>query len=51
MAVVEGLAGVWGSGAAVVDASVFPPLSLGHPQSTVYTLVEKIVAAMVAGRT
>jgi choline dehydrogenase len=33
----------------VVDASAFPFLPPGHPQSTVYALAEKIAAEIAAG--
>ncbi|KAM7188938.1 putative GMC oxidoreductase [Naviculisporaceae sp. PSN 640] len=43
MAVVDSRARVFGvSGVRVVDASAFPILPPGHPQSTVYMLAEKI---------
>ena len=43
MAVVDGRGRVLGtSGLRVVDASVFPILPPGHPQSTIYALAEKI---------
>ncbi|KAJ5765846.1 Dehydrogenase patE [Penicillium odoratum] len=49
MAVVDSRARVFGvSGLRVVDASAFPFLPPGHPQSTVYMLAEKI-AADIAG--
>jgi len=48
-AVVDNLARVFGiQGLRVVDASAFPLLPPGHPQSTVYALAEKIAAEMVA---
>ena len=43
MAVVDTQARVFGvQGLRVVDASAFPFLPPGHPQSTVYMLAEKI---------
>jgi choline dehydrogenase len=43
MAVVDSKAHVFGvMGLRVVDASAFPLLVPGHPQSTIYALAEKI---------
>lgn len=43
MAVVDSHARVYGvQGLRVVDASAFPFLPPGHPQSTVYALAEKV---------
>lgn len=43
MAVVDSHARVYGvTGLRVVDASAFPFLPPGHPQSSVYALAEKI---------
>ncbi|KAJ5592013.1 Dehydrogenase patE [Penicillium hispanicum] len=48
MAVVDNKARVFGvSGLRVVDASAFPILPPGHPQSTVYMLAEKIAAGII----
>ncbi|KAJ5604826.1 hypothetical protein N7510_009980 [Penicillium lagena] len=48
MAVVDSQARVYGvQGLRVVDASAFPLLPPGHPQSTVYMLAEKISAAII----
>ncbi|KAJ6097566.1 hypothetical protein N7499_001940 [Penicillium canescens] len=48
MAVVDSQARVYGvQGLRVVDASAFPFLPPGHPQSTVYMLAEKIAAAII----
>lgn len=45
MAVLDSQARVYGTqNLRVVDASSFPFLPLGHPQSTVYALAEKIAA-------
>ncbi|KAJ6113793.1 hypothetical protein N7523_007110 [Penicillium sp. IBT 18751x] len=50
MAVVDSQARVYGvQGLRVVDASAFPFLPPGHPQSTVYMLAEKISAAIIKG--
>lgn len=50
MAVVDNRARVFGvKGLRVVDASTFPILPPGHPQSTVYALAEKIAAHILAG--
>ncbi|CAL5867166.1 uncharacterized protein PFLUO_LOCUS1378 [Penicillium psychrofluorescens] len=49
MAVVDSHARVFGvQGLRVVDASAFPILPPGHPQSTVYMLAEKIAADIAA---
>lgn len=51
MAVVDNEARVFGvQGLRVVDASVFPILPPGHPQSTVYAVAEKIAELIVRGR-
>ncbi|CDM35856.1 CAZyme family AA3 [Penicillium roqueforti] len=48
MAVVDSQARVYGvDGLRVVDASIFPFLPPGHPQSTVYMLAEKIAAEII----
>ncbi|KAI8185543.1 Dehydrogenase patE [Colletotrichum sp. SAR 10_65] len=48
MAVIDNEAKVFGvQGLRVVDASSFPILPPGHPQSTVYALAEKIAAEVV----
>ncbi|KAE8354563.1 hypothetical protein BDV28DRAFT_147020 [Aspergillus coremiiformis] len=50
MAVVDNEARVYGvEGVRVVDASAFPFLPPGHPQSTVYMLAEKISDAILDG--
>jgi choline dehydrogenase len=50
-AVVDSNAKVFGvKGLRVVDASIFPFLPPGHPQSTVYMLAEKIAADILSGR-
>ncbi|PYH78829.1 alcohol oxidase [Aspergillus uvarum CBS 121591] len=50
MAVVDNRARVFGvSGLRVVDASAFPLLPPGHPQSVVYMLAEKIAADIISG--
>ncbi|KAJ5576130.1 hypothetical protein N7535_003056 [Penicillium sp. DV-2018c] len=50
MAVVDPQARVYGvDGLRVVDASAFPFLPPGHPQSTVYMLAEKIAEDIVQG--
>ncbi|KAJ5898499.1 hypothetical protein N7504_008787, partial [Penicillium tannophilum] len=50
MAVVDSQARVFGvNGLRVVDASAFPFLPPGHPQSTVYMLAEKISEAIING--
>ncbi|QSZ37525.1 hypothetical protein DSL72_008623 [Monilinia vaccinii-corymbosi] len=50
MAVVDSKARVFGvRGLRVVDASAFPLLPPGHPQSTVYALAEKIAADIRGG--
>ena len=52
MAVIDNLARVFGvQRLRVVDASSFPILPPGHPQSTIYALAEKIADAIVEGRT
>ncbi|CAJ2505357.1 Uu.00g127510.m01.CDS01 [Anthostomella pinea] len=49
-AVIDSEARVFGvSGLRVVDASSFPLLPPGHPQSTVYALAEKIAADIIKG--
>jgi len=49
-AVVDSKARVFGvSGLRVVDASAFPILPPGHPQSTIYALAEKIAADIIRG--
>ena len=51
MAVVDSTAFVYGtSSLRVVDASAFPFLSPGHPQSLVYAFAEKIAASIIASR-
>ncbi|PYI07529.1 alcohol oxidase [Aspergillus sclerotiicarbonarius CBS 121057] len=50
MAVVDSQARVYGvQGVRVVDASAFPFLPPGHPQSTVYMLAEKIANEIING--
>lgn len=50
MAVVDNRARVFGvNGLRVVDASAFPHLPPGHPQSTVYMLAEKIADDILKG--
>ncbi|PYH93936.1 GMC oxidoreductase [Aspergillus ellipticus CBS 707.79] len=50
MAVVDSQAKVFGvDGLRVVDASAFPILPPGHPQSVVYMLAEKIAADIIPG--
>ncbi|KAJ1325371.1 choline dehydrogenase [Microdochium nivale] len=50
MAVVDSRARVYGvKGLRVVDASAFPVLPPGHPQSTIYALAEKIAADIIRG--
>lgn len=50
-AVVDSKARVFGTkGLRVVDASAFPFLPPGHPQSVVYALAEKIAVHITAGR-
>ena len=52
MAVVDSSARVYGvQNLRVVDASAFPFLPPGHPQSTVYALAEKIVADILGAGT
>lgn len=52
MAVVDGAMRVYGTRRLrVVDASSFPFLPPGHPQSTVYALAEKIASEILAGWT
>ncbi|KAK5126557.1 hypothetical protein LTR85_009491 [Meristemomyces frigidus] len=51
MAVIDSHARVYGvNGLRVVDASSFPFLTPGHPQSGVYMLAEKIADDMKSGR-
>ncbi|KAJ5777180.1 hypothetical protein N7520_000426 [Penicillium odoratum] len=51
LAVVDSQARVFGvNGLRVVDASAFPFLPPGHPQSTVYMLAEKISDAIIKGQ-
>ncbi|KAL9087740.1 MAG: hypothetical protein Q9165_006507 [Trypethelium subeluteriae] len=51
MAVVDSRANVIGvKGVRVVDASAFPFLPPGHPQSTVYALAEKIAVEILNGQ-
>ncbi|KAL1585548.1 hypothetical protein WHR41_05622 [Cladosporium halotolerans] len=51
MDVVDSRARVFGvDGLRVVDASAFPFLPPGHPQSTIYALAEKIAEDVVKGR-
>lgn len=50
MAVIDNKARVFGvEGLRVVDASAFPLLPPGHPQSTIYALAEKIAADIIKG--
>jgi choline dehydrogenase len=50
IAVVDSKARVFGvQGLRVVDASSFPLLVPGHPQSTIYALAEKIADDIVGG--
>lgn len=50
MGVIDSKARVFGvQGLRVVDASSFPSLPPGHPQSTVYMLAEKIAADILNG--
>lgn len=50
MAVVDSNAFVYGtSHLRVVDASAFPFLPPGHPQSMIYAFAEKIAASIIAG--
>ena len=50
MAVVDSEARVFGTqGLRVVDASAFPFLVPGHPQSTIYALSEKIAEGILTG--
>ncbi|KAK7628890.1 choline dehydrogenase [Phyllosticta paracitricarpa] len=50
MGVIDNKARVFGvQGLRVVDASSFPSLPPGHPQSTVYMLAEKIAAEILKG--
>lgn len=52
MAVLDSQARVYGTqNLRVVDASSFPFLPLGHPQSTVYALAEKIAADILGAST
>ena len=49
MAVLDNAARVYGvGGVRVVDASSFPHLPPGHPQSTIYALAEKIAADILS---
>jgi choline dehydrogenase len=51
MAVVDSKARVYGvEGLRVVDASAFPFLTPGHPQSGIYMLAEKIAEDIKMGR-
>jgi choline dehydrogenase-like flavoprotein len=51
MAVLDSKARVRGvKGLRVVDASAFPILPPGHPQSSVYMLAEKIADAIIKGQ-
>ena len=51
MAVIDSSARVYGTkGLRVVDASSFPFLPPGHPQSTIYALAEKIADEILQGR-
>jgi choline dehydrogenase len=51
LAVVDSKARVFGvEGLRVVDASAFPFLAPGHPQSGVYMLAEKIADDIMSGR-
>ena len=51
MAVIDSSARVYGTkGLRVVDASSFPFLPPGHPQSTVYALAEKIADGILRGK-
>lgn len=51
MAVVDSEARVYGvQGLRVVDASAFPLLPPGHPQSSVYALAEKIADSIIQGQ-
>ncbi|KAI7487784.1 GMC oxidoreductase [Hortaea werneckii] len=50
MAVVDSKACVYGvQGLRVVDASAFPILPPGHPQSTIYAFAEKIAHSIISG--
>jgi choline dehydrogenase-like flavoprotein len=50
MAVIDNRARVFGvEGLRVVDASAFPLLPPGHPQTTIYALAEKIAADIIKG--
>ncbi|RMZ34121.1 hypothetical protein D0859_01723 [Hortaea werneckii] len=50
MAVVDSKACVYGvQGLRVVDASAFPILPPGHPQSTIYAFAEKIAQSIITG--
>ncbi|KAI0123316.1 hypothetical protein BJ170DRAFT_105047 [Xylariales sp. AK1849] len=50
-AVIDSQARVFGvEGLRVVDASSFPILPPGHPQSTIYALAEKIAASIIDGQ-
>jgi len=49
LAVVDSNARVFGtSNLRIVDASAFPFLPPGHPQSTVYAFAEKIAAVIIS---
>ncbi|KAH8657801.1 choline dehydrogenase [Xylariales sp. PMI_506] len=51
MAVIDSAARVFGvQGLRVVDASSFPVLPPGHPQSTIYALAEKIADSIIRGQ-
>lgn len=51
MAVVDSATRVYGvQGLGVVDASAFPFLPPGHPQSTIYALAEKVASHILQGR-
>jgi choline dehydrogenase len=51
MDVVDSEGKVFGvDGLRVVDASIFPFLPPGHPQSTIYALAEKIADLIIKGQ-
>jgi choline dehydrogenase len=51
LTVVDSTAKVFGvKGLRVVDASIFPVLLPGHPQSAVYMIAEKIADDILSGR-